>query len=247
MKSLRITKLMAILLLAGIMTACGNDLKDSNVTENAKVSVEVADLLEDTAPTEATQPSEPGTSEVPEGSADKISSEDNEKTPSESDKADKTNKTDKTDKPSAGSSNKNNDGTKKPTADEGKSETPSNPAPSEPNPNSASSDDKTNQDKPSSGGSDKKSEAAEEEDDTSEDEKPASGTTTGRPGITNTSGESESSKTNIGSTKVSYCKHCGKVNGNGAGGTCVRWLLAGNHTCSNCGASVPGKTCHTCG
>ena len=240
MKSLRITKLMAILLLVVTMTACGNDSKDSNITEDAKVSVELADLLEDTAPTEATQPSEPGTSEVPEGSADKISSEDNEKTPSKSDKADKT------DKPSSGASNKDNDNTKKPTEDKDKSGVPTNPAPSEPNPNSASSDAKTNQDKPSSGGSDKKSEVAEEEDDTSEDEKPASGTTTGRPGIPN-SGAEEISKPNIGATIVSNCSRCGRVRGNGTGGTCKRWLLDGIYTCTNCGVSVPGKTCHTCG
>lgn len=43
------------------------------------------------------------------------------------------------------------------------------------------------------------------------------------------------------------CGHCGKQKGDGTGDTCVRWMVGGDHTCPNCEATVPGKTCHTCG
>lgn len=45
---------------------------------------------------------------------------------------------------------------------------------------------------------------------------------------------------------VFYCEDCGKVCGDGSNGTCVSWLTGGNHTCTACGATVPGHTCHTC-
>lgn len=47
-------------------------------------------------------------------------------------------------------------------------------------------------------------------------------------------------------TNIFYCEHCGKTCGDGADGTCVRWLVDGEHTCTNCGATVPAHVCHTC-
>lgn len=48
-------------------------------------------------------------------------------------------------------------------------------------------------------------------------------------------------------TDVRYCKHCGKQQGDGTNGTCARWFTGGDHTCPNCGDTVPEKTCHYCG
>lgn len=46
---------------------------------------------------------------------------------------------------------------------------------------------------------------------------------------------------------VNYCDHCGKVSGDGSGGTCVRWsYVPGDHTCLSCSATVPEHTCHSC-
>ncbi len=47
--------------------------------------------------------------------------------------------------------------------------------------------------------------------------------------------------------QVYYCDYCGRIDGDGSNGTCVRWWTDGNHTCECCGATVPGHTCHTCG
>lgn len=49
-------------------------------------------------------------------------------------------------------------------------------------------------------------------------------------------------------TVTDKCEHCGRVRGDGSGGTCIRYSLAdGDMTCSNCGKTIPKHTCHTCG
>lgn len=49
-------------------------------------------------------------------------------------------------------------------------------------------------------------------------------------------------------TATDKCEHCGKVRGDGSGGTCIRYSLAdGDMTCPNCGRNIPKHTCHTCG
>ena len=49
-------------------------------------------------------------------------------------------------------------------------------------------------------------------------------------------------------TVTDICEHCGRVRGDGSGGTCIRYSLAdGDMTCSNCGRNIPKHTCHTCG
>ena len=49
-------------------------------------------------------------------------------------------------------------------------------------------------------------------------------------------------------TVTDKCEHCGKVRGDGSGGTCIRYSLAdGDMTCPNCGRNIPKHTCHTCG
>ena len=45
---------------------------------------------------------------------------------------------------------------------------------------------------------------------------------------------------------VFYCDDCGKICGDGSNGTCVRWLVGGKHSCTNCGATVSAGVCHTC-
>ena len=50
----------------------------------------------------------------------------------------------------------------------------------------------------------------------------------------------------LGGASDGNCRHCGKPGGDGTGGTCIRWMVDGTHICKNCGAAVPGKTCHTC-
>jgi len=46
--------------------------------------------------------------------------------------------------------------------------------------------------------------------------------------------------------EIYNCPHCGKVEGDGANGTCLRYWTGGTHDCPHCGESVPVKTCHTC-
>lgn len=49
-------------------------------------------------------------------------------------------------------------------------------------------------------------------------------------------------------TPVEYdgkCSSCGKTEGNGAHGTCLRFWTSG-HDCPNCDVFVPARTCHTC-
>lgn len=49
-------------------------------------------------------------------------------------------------------------------------------------------------------------------------------------------------------TVTDKCEHCGRVRGDGSGGTCIRYSLAdGDMTCPNCGKAIPKHTCHTCG
>ena len=49
-------------------------------------------------------------------------------------------------------------------------------------------------------------------------------------------------------TATDKCEHCGRVRGDGSGGTCIRYSLAdGDMTCPNCGKAIPKHTCHTCG
>lgn len=49
-------------------------------------------------------------------------------------------------------------------------------------------------------------------------------------------------------TVTDKCEHCGRVRGDGSGGTCIRYSLAdGDMTCPNCGKTIPKHTCHTCG
>ena len=49
-------------------------------------------------------------------------------------------------------------------------------------------------------------------------------------------------------TETDKCEHCGRVRGDGSGGTCIRYSLAdGDMTCPNCGRNIPKHTCHTCG
>ena len=49
-------------------------------------------------------------------------------------------------------------------------------------------------------------------------------------------------------TETDKCEHCGRVRGDGSGGTCIRYSLAdGDMTCPNCGKTIPKHTCHTCG
>ena len=49
-------------------------------------------------------------------------------------------------------------------------------------------------------------------------------------------------------TETDKCEHCGRVRGDGAGGTCIRYSLTdGDMTCPNCGRNIPKHTCHTCG
>lgn len=49
-------------------------------------------------------------------------------------------------------------------------------------------------------------------------------------------------------TATDKCEHCGRVRGDGSGGTCIRYSLAdGDMTCPNCGKIIPKHTCHTCG
>lgn len=43
-----------------------------------------------------------------------------------------------------------------------------------------------------------------------------------------------------------HCDYCGKEDGDGTKGTCLRWFSGGDHTCPNCNATVPSNTCHTC-
>lgn len=44
------------------------------------------------------------------------------------------------------------------------------------------------------------------------------------------------------------CEYCGRIRGDGTGGTCLRYSLSdGDMTCPNCGAVIPKHTCHTCG
>ena len=43
---------------------------------------------------------------------------------------------------------------------------------------------------------------------------------------------------------VHYCDECGKEQGDGTDGTCMRWMK--DKTCPNCGTEVPKHTCHTC-
>lgn len=46
---------------------------------------------------------------------------------------------------------------------------------------------------------------------------------------------------------VYYCDYCGRVDGDGSNGTCIRWdFVPGDHPCPCCGATVPEYTCHTC-
>lgn len=49
-------------------------------------------------------------------------------------------------------------------------------------------------------------------------------------------------------TVTDKCEHCGRVRGDGSGGTCIRYSLSdGDMTCPNCGRDIPKHTCHTCG
>ena len=49
-------------------------------------------------------------------------------------------------------------------------------------------------------------------------------------------------------TVTDKCEHCGRLRGDGSGGTCIRYSLAdGDMTCPNCGRNIPKHTCHTCG
>lgn len=79
--------------------------------------------------------------------------------------------------------------------------------------------------------------------------KPKDGATyESRPGVTSTyTGYVVGSNAEIPADGVFHCEHCGKVCGDGSRGTCVRWLVGGNHTCKSCGKTVPGNVCHTCG
>ena len=44
------------------------------------------------------------------------------------------------------------------------------------------------------------------------------------------------------------CEYCGRIRGDGTGGTCLRYSLSDSDmTCPNCGAVIPKHTCHTCG
>lgn len=44
------------------------------------------------------------------------------------------------------------------------------------------------------------------------------------------------------------CDYCGRIRGDGTGGTCLRYSLSDSDmTCPNCGADIPKHTCHTCG
>lgn len=44
------------------------------------------------------------------------------------------------------------------------------------------------------------------------------------------------------------CEYCGRIRGDGTGGTCLRYSLSDSDmTCPNCGANIPKHTCHTCG
>ena len=44
------------------------------------------------------------------------------------------------------------------------------------------------------------------------------------------------------------CEYCGRIRGDGTGGTCLRYSLSDSDmTCPNCGADIPKHTCHTCG
>lgn len=44
------------------------------------------------------------------------------------------------------------------------------------------------------------------------------------------------------------CEYCGRIRGDGSGGTCLRYSLSDSDmTCPNCGANIPKHTCHTCG
>lgn len=49
-------------------------------------------------------------------------------------------------------------------------------------------------------------------------------------------------------TVTDKCGHCGRIRGDGTGGTCLRYSLSDSDmTCPNCGGNIPAKTCHTCG
>ena len=44
------------------------------------------------------------------------------------------------------------------------------------------------------------------------------------------------------------CEYCGRIRGDGTGGTCLRYSLSDSDMiCPNCGAVIPKHTCHTCG
>lgn len=43
-----------------------------------------------------------------------------------------------------------------------------------------------------------------------------------------------------------HCVHCGKVEGDGSDGTCLRYIGSNGHNCDHCGVFVAPKTCHTC-
>lgn len=44
-----------------------------------------------------------------------------------------------------------------------------------------------------------------------------------------------------------HCVECGRVQGFGENGTCLRGVVGSEtYTCPNCGEQFPGKTCHTC-